>query len=178
MTLSVLLTAPDGSDTWSLCYDRNTIGKVADYVVFMGYDQTVGSSKTAGTVAGADWVELNINKFLGQEGVSKDKVILAMPFYTRLWSEQDGKVINSKVVNMKDVTIPEDAEKKWDENLKQNYIQYKRDNITYKMWIEDEKSISYKLDLVNKYNLAGAGFWEKDREKEAVWDIVAQKLGK
>lgn len=177
MKLSVLLTAPDGSDTWSLCYDRNTIGKVADYVVFMGYDQTVGSSKTAGTVAGADWVELNINKFLGQEGVSKDKIILAMPFYTRLWSEQDGKVINGKVVNMKDVTIPEDAEKKWDNNLKQNYIEYKRDNVTYKMWIEDENSISYKLDLVNKYNLAGAGFWEKDREKEIIWDIVAQKLG-
>ena len=45
------------------------------------------------------------------------------------------------------------------------------------MWIEDEKSISYKLDLVNKYNLAGAGFWEKDREKEIIWDIAQQKLG-
>ena len=147
MTLSVLLTAPDGSDTWSLCYDRNLIGKVADYVVFMGYDENTGSSKTAGTVAGANWVELNIKKFLGQEGIDKDKIILAIPFYTRLWQETDGN-LTSKVVNMKDVEIPNDAKVKWDENLKQTYIEYKRDNTVYKMWIEDEKSISAKLDLV------------------------------
>ena len=175
MTLSVLLTAPDGSDTWSLCYDRNLIGKVADYVVFMGYDETTGSSKTAGTVAGANWVELNIRKFLGQEGIDKNKVILAIPFYTRLWQETNGN-LTSKVVNMKDIEIPEDAKVEWDENLKQNYIEYKRDNTVYKMWVEDEKSISCKLDLVEKYNLAGAGFWEKDREKDTIWDIVEEKL--
>ena len=175
MTLSVLLTAPDGSDTWSLCYDRNLIGKVADYVVFMGYDENTGSSKTAGTVAGANWVELNIKKFLGQEGIDKDKIILAIPFYTRLWQETDGN-LTSKVVNMKDVEIPNDAKVEWDENLKQTYIEYKRDNTVYKMWIEDEKSISAKLDLVQKYNIAGAGFWEKDREKDTIWDIVEEKL--
>ncbi len=175
MTLSVLLTAPDGSDTWSLCYDRNLIGKVADYVVFMGYDENTGSSKTAGTVAGANWVELNIKKFLGQEGIDKDKIILAIPFYTRLWQETDGN-LTSKVVNMKDVEIPNDAKVKWDENLKQTYIEYKRDNTVYKMWIEDEKSISAKLDLVQRYGLAGAGFWEKDREKENIWNIVEEKL--
>ncbi len=175
MRLSVLLTEPDGSDTWSLCYDRNTIGKVADYVVFMGYDQHTGSSQTAGTIAGADWVEININKFLGQEGVSKDKIILAMPFYTRLWIEENGKLTN-KVVNMKDVSIPSDANKTWDEKLKQYYIEYTRGDATYKSWIEDVNSISAKLDLVNKYELAGAGFWEKDRETENVWDIVEQKL--
>ena len=175
MTLSVLLTAPDGSDTWSLCYDRNLIGKVADYVVFMGYDETTGSSKTAGTVAGANWVELNIRKFLGQEGIDKNKVILGIPFYTRLWQETNGN-LTSKVVNMKDIEIPEDAKVEWDENLKQNYIEYKRDNTVYKMWVEDEKSISCKLDLVEKYNLAGAGFWEKDREKDTIWDIVEEKL--
>ncbi len=175
MRLSVLLTAPDGSDTWSLCYDRNTIGKVADYVVFMGYDQNTASSQTAGTIAGADWVELNINKFLGQEGISKDKIILAMPFYTRLWTEKEGK-LSSKVVNMKDINIPSNATKSWDDNLKQNYIEYTQDNAICKMWIEDEDSISSKLDLVNKYDLAGAGFWEKDRENEDIWDIVDEKL--
>ena len=75
LLLTVLLTAPDGSDTWSLCYDRNTIGKAADYVIFMGYDQTVGSSDVAGTVAGANWVELNIKKFLNQEGIQKARAL-------------------------------------------------------------------------------------------------------
>lgn len=176
MTLCVDVTEPDGSDTWSLCYDRHTLAETADYLVFIGYDQHNNSSKEAGTVAGYDWEEKNIKKFLGpQEGISSDKLILAMPFYTRLWKESNGK-IKSKVVNMKDVEIPSNVKVTWDDTTKQNYYEYEENGTTYKMWIEDETSISNKLNLVNQYNLAGAGFWEKDREKDGVWSIIKEKL--
>lgn len=176
MTLCVDVTEPDGSDTWSLCYDRHTLAETADYLVFIGYDQHNNSSKEAGTVAGYDWEEKNIKKFLGpQEGISSDKLILAMPFYTRLWRESNGK-ITSKVVNMKDVKIPSNVKVTWDDTTKQNYYEYEENGTTYKMWIEDETSISNKLNLVNQYNLAGAGFWEKDREKDGVWSIIKEKL--
>jgi len=32
------------------------------------------------------------------------------------------------------------------------------------------------LDLINKYNLAGAGFWSKDREANTIWSIIAETL--
>ncbi len=175
LTLSVDVTAPDGSPTWSLCFDRNIIGKVADYIMFMGYDQNGASSTEAGTVAGADWVELNIKKFLGQEGVAEDKLILGMPFYTRLWKETNG-TLTSSVVNMRSVTIPDGVEKTWDEDTKQYYIEYQQDGATYKMWIEDEESIKAKLDLVNNYNLAGAAYWSKDRESNTIWGVIAEEL--
>ena len=99
--LSVDVTAPDGDDDWSLCYDRNLFGKVADYVVFMAYDQHGQYSNEAGTVAGADWVEVNLNKFVGtQEEVPAEKLILGMPFYTREWQEKNGEV-SSSTVSMK-----------------------------------------------------------------------------
>ncbi len=176
LTLSVDVTAPDGSETWSLCFDRNIIGKVADYIIFMGYDQNGVSALEAGTVAGADWVELNIKKFLGQEGVSANKLILAMPFYTRLWQESNG-TLTSSVVNMRSVTIPDGVEKTWDENTKQYYIEYERNGTTYKMWIEDEESLKAKMDLINQYELAGGAFWSKDRESNTVWAIIAEELG-
>ena len=141
----------------------------------MGYDQNGPSSTEAGTVAGANWVELNIKKFLGQEGVESDKLILGIPFYTRLWKEDDG-TLTSSVVNMRSVTIPEGVGKTWDEETKQFYIEYERNGATYKMWIEDEESIKAKLDLVNQYDLAGAGFWSKDRELNTVWSIINEKL--
>lgn len=78
---------------------------------------------------------------------------------------------------MKNIKIPENVTPRWDENAKQNYIEYQNDGATYKMWIEDEKSIAAKLDIVNKYNLSGAGFWEKDRETPGVWAIAKDKLG-
>lgn len=176
--LTVDVTAPDGSETWSMCFDRNTISKVADYIIFMAYDQYGASSNKEGTTAGCDWVEANITKFLGQEGVNPDKLVLAVPFYTRLWKEAKGKV-SSETVDLKDVdkVIPANVEKKWNDNLKQYYIEYTQNGAVYKMWIEDLKSISAKLDLINKYKLAGAAYWEKDRESPEVWDIVKEKLG-
>ena len=175
--LSVDVTAPDGSPEWSLCYDRNVIGEIADYIVFMGYDQNGISSPTEGTTAGCDWVEANIKKFLGQEEVAANKIILGTPFYTRVWIEENGK-LNSKVMDMKDIysSLPAGTKVEWDDSLKQNYAEYKKEGKTYKIWIEDNESIKCKLNLVNNYSLAGAAYWEKDRETDDIWDIVSETL--
>ena len=173
--LSVDVTAPDGSPDWSLCFNRNVIGDVADYVIFMAYDQHNQSSTEAGTVAGCDWVEANINKFLGQEGVKPEKIILAMPFYTRVWTENsNGELIKSSIVNMKDVNtlIAGKGETTWDTTTRQNYIEYKQGNNTCKIWIEDLASIREKLGIVGEKGLAGVAFWAKDRESEEVWNLV------
>lgn len=178
--LSVDVTAPDGSPNWSLCYDRNKIGQVADYIIFMAYDQYGESSTEAGTTAGADWVEVNVNKFIGtQEEVDENKLILGMPFYTRLWKENNGKA-ESSVVWMKNIDskLPAGIQKKWDENLKQYYVEYEQSGYTYKMWIEDEESIKAKFDIMNKYNLAGAAYWQKDFESANIWNIVKEEINK
>ncbi len=180
VVISVDVTAPDGSDTWSLCYNRNVLGNVADYLIFMAYDQHGTSSNKTGTVAGYNWVETNINKFLNQEEVEADKIVLGMPLYTRLWKTDTSKEdsITSSVVNMNKIEeqIPADAEKQWDDELKQYYIEYMRGNIKYQMWIEDAKSITEKLGLIKKYNLAGGAYWEKDRETEEIWTITKELL--
>ncbi len=175
-TLTVDVTAPDGSETWSLCFDRDVLAKVSDYIVFMAYDQYGTGGNKEGTTAGYNWVENNVNKFIGQEAVAKEKIILGIPLYTRLWKEDGGK-ITSKVVNIKDVesTLPSDIQKKWDEELKQNYVEYTDGSATYKMWIEDEKSITEKIGLAKKYDLAGIAFWEKDREYDGFWQFVANE---
>ena len=175
--LSVDVTAPDGAPEWSLCYDRYTIGKVADYVMFMAYDQYGVSATKAGTTAGHNWVEANVKKFLGQEEVKAEKIILGIPFYTRVWKESNGNV-TSNVVNIGNVNnvIPSNATKTWDEDLQQYYVEYTRGGATYKIWVEDEKSIEAKLDLVSKYNLGGAAYWEYDRATNSIWNLIESKI--
>lgn len=175
--LSVDVTAPDGAPEWSLCYDRYTIGKVADYVMFMAYDQYGVSAIKAGTTAGHNWVEANVKKFLGQEEVKAEKIILGIPFYTRVWKENNGNV-TSNVVNIGNVNnvIPSNATKTWDEDLQQYYVEYKKGGATYKIWVEDEKSIEAKLDLVSKYNLGGAAYWEYDRATNSIWNLIESKI--
>ena len=180
-TLSVDVTAPDGSETWSLCFDRNTIANVADYIVFMEYDQYGTSSNKAGTTAGYNWVEANVKKFLGQEDVDPEKIILGIPLYMRLWEEEEDGTAKPEVVNMRNMfdVLPENQVATWDEELKQYYVEYEEDGKKYKMWIENEKSVGEKINLANQYNLAGIAFWEKDREtNDEFWTFVKEQLNK
>ena len=176
--VSVDVTAPDGSENWSGCYDRHTIGKVADYIVFMGYDQN-GSGKV-GTSAGYNWVEVNLQKFVGtQEDVDSSKIILGMPFYTRICYTTSSRENKALRVGMNELNkyIPSDAKKTWDEDLKQNVAEYTKNGIKYKAWIEDEASLKAKFDLVIKYDLAGAAYWKKGFEVDSIWNMISSKLG-
>ena len=175
--LSVDTTALDGGDDWSECYDRNLIGDVADYLVFMAYDQYSSNSKKAGTTAGYNWIETNVKKLIDREEVKSEKIILGIPFYTRLWQEKNGK-LSSQTVSMKEIdkTLPKNVQKVWNDELKQNYVEYTKNNTTYKMWIEDEESIKAKISLVRQYNLAGIATWEKDRETASIWKVIRENL--
>ncbi len=177
---SVDVTAPDGGETWSLCFDRHIIGNVADYIVFMGYDQYGTSSTKAGTTAGYDWVKLSLEKFLTTEEISSDKIILGIPFYTRLWAEGDDGKATSKIVNMKDIdsTLPQGIKAKWDDELKQKYVEYENKGFTMKMWVEDEDSLKQKLSLITENNLTGVAEWQKGMETENIWQIIKQELNK
>ena len=179
VVVSVDVTAPDGAANWSMCYDRNVIGDVADYLVFMAYDQYGTSSTEPGTTAGFNWVEKSLQKIIQYDEVDTEKIILGMPFYTRQWTiTQDGTIKSRSVVTMIDIKIPNNVEKQWDDTLKQYYIEYKSGKNTIKMWIEDGTSIKEKVSLVTKYNLGGTACWRKDMETSNVWTIIRKELEK
>ena len=179
LVVSVDVTAPDGSETWSMCFDRNVIGDVADYIIFMAYDQYGTSSNKSGTTAGYDWVNVSLNKFLKTEEIKSDKIILAIPLYTRLWTEDSsGKVVKQTTVSLKNMynVIPNGVEKQWDDNLKQYYVEYQDGQYTKKIWIEDEKSLTEKISLIKNNNLAGVASWEKGMETDNFWTFLKESL--
>lgn len=178
LVISVDVTAPDGSETWSMCFDRHVIGDVADYIVFMAYDEYGVSSTKPGTTAGYDWVKLSLNKFLQTEEIESNKIILAVPFYTRVWTTDSNGKSTSKTVAMKNIdkVIPDGVEKKWDDDLKQNYVEYTEDGNKKQIWIEDLDSLKEKISLTTKNNLAGIASWQKGMETDDVWEMIKQEL--
>ena len=179
LVTSVDVTAPDGGETWSLCFDRNVIGDVADYIIFMAYDQNGVSSTKPGTTAGYDWVELSLNKFLTTEEIEPEKIILAVPLYTRVWTtNSEGDIISNPTVAMKNIdnVIPEGTEKKWNDDLKQNYVEYSDGDNTRQIWIEDIDSLKAKVSLIKEHNLAGVASWEKDMETDEFWSMLKEEL--
>lgn len=177
-TLSVDVTAPDGAESWSMCYDRNVIGDVADYIVFMAYDQYGEASTEPGTTSGYEWVKVNLDKFVETEEIEPEKIILGLPFYTRVWTTQNGNLVRTDVVAMKNVdgNIPTGVEKVWDEVTRQNYIKYDSNGYTREMWIEDIDSYKEKLLLINEYGLGGVANWCKDMEPEEIWSVINENL--
>ena len=145
----------------------------------MAYDQNGVSSTKPGTTAGYNWVKLSLNKFLTTEEIEPEKIILAVPLYTRLWTTDDsGKLLSNPTVAMNaiDSTIPEGIEKQWDDDLKQNYVEYTDGNNKKQMWIEDIDSLKAKVSLIKENNLAGVASWVKDMETQEFWQMLKQEL--
>ena len=179
MVTSVDVTAPDGGETWSLCFDRNVIGDVADYIVFMAYDQNGVSSTKPGTTAGYNWINLNLTKFLQTEDIDAEKIILGIPFYTRMWTtNSSGDIISRGTVDMKEIdgVLPSGVEKTWDNELKQNYVEYMDGANKKQIWIEDIDSLKAKVSLVTENKLAGVASWRKDMESDDVWQMLKAEL--
>ncbi len=177
--LSVDITKYEAtSPTYSLCYDRKAIAKYADYVALMAYDQNGTWSKTAGSVADLEWTEDALLKTL--EEVPNEKLLLGIPFYARIWETNSaGKVIKTSAVGMSTVAkrIEENnATVYYDEKTDQNYAEWTSGNSIFKVWIEDKTSIKARLDLIEKYDLAGVASWSKTFETADIWGFIEENL--
>lgn len=180
LVTSVDVTAPDGGETWSMCFDRHAIGDVADYIIFMAYDEYGVSSTKPGTTAGYDWVKLSLNKFLQTEEIESNKIILGIPFYTRVWTTDPSGKSTSKTVSMKktEAVIPDGTQKQWNDDLKQNYVEYTDGNNKKQIWIEDIDSIKSKISLITENNLGGVASWQKDMELDEIWSVLKEEINK
>ena len=187
LVASVDVNVPDGSETWSLCYDHKPIADAADYMILMAYDQY--SLSQDGPVASLSWVENNIKKLLEREEVDNEKFILGVPFYskyrknkitisgdeeiqsniskTTLYMQNAKNYLNSS--KYKDVAV-------WDEAMGQYYIEYRNQNTVERIWIEEEKSLKEKVELINKYNLAGVASWRWGFETLEAWKTINNTL--
>lgn len=157
-------------------YDRREQGIVADYVVIMGYDEYYKGSSEAGSVASIDFVENGIKKTVEQ--VPPEKVINAVPFYTRIW-ETKGAELTSQAVGMElaeEFVQNHNIETRWDEVTCQNYGEIQEGDSFYQIWLEDEQSLEVKLNIMQKYNIAGVAEWKLGFEKSSVWDVIEKYL--
>lgn len=165
---------------WSNYYNRSEVGKTADYVCVMAYDEYNENSETSGPVASYQFVANGIKNTLKE--VPQEKIILGIPFYVRIWREtNDGFTVKNFSMDRAFKTFSKHNVKfKWLDFEKCFFGQYKTTEIgeeaTYKTWLEDEKSIEEKLRLAKKFNLAGISAWRKDFEKDGIWDLVDEYI--
>ena len=153
-------------------YNRKEQGIVADYVIVMGYDEHYAGGEP-GSVASVGYVNDGISNTLKQ--VPKEKLINAIPLYTRVWTEAaDGKTssVALGIAKAREWAVENNVELYWQEELGQYYGELKTEEGTKKVWMEEERSIGLKMDLIRKYDLAGVACWKLGFEPAELWDEI------
>lgn len=167
---------------YNMHYDRAEQGVFADYVIIMGYDEHYKKSPVAGSVASIGFVRDGIENTLRE--VPAEKVINAIPFYTRVWKEVESNAEGSVngILNSCEAEVGMNSAEKyaktngvepnWSEVHGQYYVEYEKDGATYKIWLEEERSIEEKLKLMKEHNLAGVAAWKLGFQRSSIWDVI------
>jgi spore germination protein YaaH len=153
-------------------YNRKEQGIVADYVIIMGYDEHYPGG-SSGSVASIGYVENGVKDTLLE--VPKEKVVLAIPFYTRVWTEDEsGKTTASSIgiANAKKWVSENKVELNWLDESGQYYGEIKTSDGLKKIWLEEERSIGLKMNVIKQHNLAGVACWKLGFEPAELWDEI------
>ena len=155
-------------------YNRKEQGIVADYLIIMGYDEHYVGGGEAGSNASIGFVESGITNT--KEVVPADKIINAVPFYTRVWeSGADGlKASTLTMASQKDWIAKSGVTPMWIDEVCQNYAEYESDGTIYQCWLEDVESLRVKLEVMKTQEIAGVASWKLGIEDPAVWDAIAE----
>ena len=171
LVLSVDVPTPA---SYNMYYERDALAEVVDYVINMGYDEHYSGSDE-GSSASIDFVKDSITDSLKE--VPKEKLINAVPVYTRVWIKENDKVSSSAIgmsaasnwVKENNVNLI------WDDKVGQYVGQISVGNATEYIWMEDEKSMKLKIDAVREADLAGVAVWKLGLEPKEIWDVISYK---
>lgn len=175
-------------------YDLKEQAAVADYVFIMAYDEHTDGSNEAGSVASISYLENGVTDAL--KLVPKEKLVAAIPFFTRLWKETPKteeelaaeagteaadypNSVSSQALGMDEAAQAVQnagVTAQWDDETKQNYAKWEADGSTYRIWLEDMQSLEEKMKVIRQNELAGVAEWSLGRENSGVWDLILQYL--
>ncbi len=152
-------------------YNRAEQGRVADYVIVMAYDEHHAGGE-AGSVSSLPFVERGIAETA--KDVPAEKLVAAVPFYTRVWTEKDGETTSSAlgIEGAKNWIEEHQVELTWQEETGQYYGELQTEEGLKRVWMEEETSLGLKMDLIRQNELAGVACWKLGFEPASVWDVI------
>lgn len=180
---------PSMINWWTDGYSLSGLGQVADYVALMTYDQY---TDMPGPSAASWWVEQTVNKVVQQ--VPANKLIMGIPLYAYSYInggsskkvltlgdfetlKNNGQLtlLSGEVWTVYEWIVPPT----YNESTGTQYMKFKDTaGRIHEAWYENAQSIDIKLDIINRYNLAGAASWRYgySDDMQSIWDVYAQRL--
>ena len=171
----VLSTDNYKPEAYNRCYNLKEQSKFVDYVIVMAYDEHYAGSE-AGSVASLPFVKEAVEDMTAL--VPADKVVVGIPFFTRIWSVSQTSTTSSAVGMQAAIDeLNKDGQTAiWNDDAGQYVCSYDKNGVTRKIWFEEDKSIEEKLKVVVDNNTAGIAVWKLGLEKASVWNVINQYI--
>lgn len=165
-------------------YNRKAQGECVDYVIVMCYDEHYNGGEKAGSTSSLKYLVNGMEGTL--EEVDKEKLIVAVPFYTRLWqidassewnydgTETSGTIVSSTACSMEkaqEIIKEYNLNVSWNENTEQEFAEGTVGGYIYQIWLETAASLEIKLDEIIQADIGGVAAWELGFEQSEVWNL-------
>jgi spore germination protein YaaH len=162
-------------ESWRGGYDLAAIGRVADFVSIMSYDQHTRRTPP-GPVAGLSWVRDNVDYFL--QYVPPQKLSLGIPLYGQHWFARADASIPEQVRSWSETVTwrwgshlaeRAGAPMRWEETDQVPFAYYPNGGVYEWLFLENARSFSAKLGLMQEKKLRGFSAWVLGLEDEEIW---------
>jgi spore germination protein YaaH len=153
---------------WGAAFDFRGLGRVADFLVLMAYDQHTPSTPP-GPVAGYDWVTAALD--YASRHVPSSKLLLGIPFYGREWVEAPGGATAHSLAykDLKHYLEDPGGQRYWDDLFRTAWFQLREGGTLRTAWFDDARSLREKLKLAQLYHLRGYAAWRLGVEDPGFW---------
>lgn len=164
-------------ENWEGAYDLKRIGKFADFVSIMAYNQHGGGLTTPGPTASLPWVKATVEYAL--QSIPANKISIGIADYSTHWYTGSTKVNEAEkiAVQMRAMDYATAASLArqnkstfiWDNHSSTHYVIFTKNWLNEYIFIEDAKSFAAKNSLVKKYKLRGISVFDLGTEDQSIW---------
>ncbi len=169
LSVSTYVPTPDNAQR----YQFEELGRLCDYICVMTYDEHYSGSSVPGSVSSQGWYTSQIEKLL--ESVPAEKILMGVPFYTRIWRVDDAgrklSVGSYTMISTRTKVEESGAQPVWKPEDGQYYVEYSNADGRFVSWLEDSRSIANRLSYVYYYKLAGTCCWRYGQQEDGILEI-------
>jgi len=162
------------NEPWNGAYNYSAIGNNSDMVSIMAYDYT-WLNNPPGAIAPLWWDDQILS--YATSVIPSNKILLGLGTYGYDWN-QSGTASASSIGNIDSLLQSKNISPAWDTKDSVPYFTYMDSNgSTHTVYYENQQSLSQKLDLVSKYQLAGVAIWRMGLEDQGLWNALQAVQG-
>jgi spore germination protein len=168
-------TQDNPNDSWTGAYDYAALGRSADLLQVMTYDENGPWSKP-GPVAGLDWVTACLQ--FSQTIVPPGKISLGVPAYGYDWNLTRGSGSQIAYAAVPALLHQTGAAAQWDSATSSPWFDYTAaDGSSHVVWYENARSITRKAALAAAQGVQGISMYALGFDDTDFWHAVARGFG-